>query len=63
VASRPTLVYVAARQWHKVEAALTDPTDRLIVEGYPVLDGRLQALTVYATNLTTVAWQRAKRAK
>jgi hypothetical protein len=59
----PTLVYVAARQWPKVEAALTEPTDRLIVEGYPVLDGRLKALTVYATNLTTVALQRAKRAK
>jgi hypothetical protein len=45
-----------------VEAALKDPTDRLIVEGYPSLDSRLKAMTIYATSLTTVAIQQGKRA-
>jgi hypothetical protein len=61
--STSAIVYVALKQWRPVEAALTDPKDRLIVEGFPALDGRLKALTVYATNLTTVALQRAKHAR
>jgi hypothetical protein len=58
----PTIVYIAAKQWRKVEAALKDPKDRLIVEGYPALDGRLNALTIYALNISTTGLQRAKRA-
>jgi hypothetical protein len=58
----PTIVFIAAKQWQKVAESLKDPKDRLIVEGFPALDGRLKAMTVYAINTTTTALQRAKRA-
>lgn len=61
--AQPTtfVVYVAAKQWRKVEAALTDPTEALIVEGVPVYDERLPGLALLAQSVTTKALQRAKR--
>lgn len=55
------LVYVARKQWSKVEEALQDPEDILIIEGYPTYDTDLKKMSVYATQITTRALQRAKR--
>ncbi len=58
-----TLVFIAVKQWRKVQPALqTDPADRLIVEGYPVLDKRIGGgtLCLYAQSVTTTGLQRAK---
>lgn len=58
------LVLVATRQWRKVEAALNDPADRLIVEGYCSLDPKVsKMISVRATFVTTTVQQRAKRAE
>ena len=44
-------------------AALQDPEDALIVEGYPTLDPRFKTgVTVLATQATTRKLQAAKRA-
>lgn len=55
------LVYVARKQWTKVEEALQDPEDILIIEGYPTYDTELKKMSVYATQITTRSLQRAKR--
>ncbi len=58
------LVFIAAKQWRKVKAALdADPADRLVIEGYPVLDRRVVGGTMclYAQSVTTMALQRAKQ--
>lgn len=58
-----TLIFIAVKQWRKVQPALAaDPTDRLIVEGYPVLDRRIGGgtLCLYAQTVTTTGLQRAK---
>ena len=60
-----TLVFMAAKQWRKVQPILAaDPTDRLLVEGYPALDKRIGGgtLCLYAQNVTTVGLQQAKSA-
>ena len=46
-------VYIAAKQWRKVEAALKDPNEVLIVEGAPVYDERLPGLALLAQSATT----------
>ena len=46
-------VYIAAKQWKKVAEAIVDPTDALIVEGYPQLDSKTSSIAVFATNVTT----------
>lgn len=63
--NKPTtyLVFIASKQWRKASEALAaDPADRLIIEGYPVLDKRIAGGTVclYAQSVTTTALQRAK---
>ncbi len=62
---KPTtyLVFIAAKQWRKVRAAIAaDPADKLIIEGYPSLDTRIGGGTMclYAQSVTTTALQRAK---
>ena len=61
--AQPTtfVVYIAAKQWRKVEAALEDLNDALIVEGAPVYDERLPGLAVLAQSVTTKVLQAAKR--
>jgi len=51
----PTLytVYMASKQWTKVEEALDDEEDVLIVDGICAFDAELQAIAVYAQSLTT----------
>jgi len=58
------VVLIARKQWTKVAAALADPADTLIVEGYPALEERFAgAITVYATRVTTKQQQAAQKAE
>jgi hypothetical protein len=61
--STPTnyMIFVQQKQWSKVQAAMDQPDDALIVEGYPVHEPRFAGITVYATQVTTKAQQAAKR--
>lgn len=62
--STPTLytVYVAAKQWKRVEAALKESTeDVLILEGMCAFDPELQAVAVYTIKATTKFLEAAKR--
>ncbi len=54
-------VFIARKQWQQVAAALQQPDDRLIVEGFPTLDPRFDGITVLATQVTTKSLQAAKR--
>ncbi|MBK8050447.1 MAG: hypothetical protein IPK16_27110 [Anaerolineales bacterium] len=55
-------VFIANKQWTKAEAALKqDPSDELIVEGYPVNDPKNQITAVWAQSCTTKLLQRALR--
>lgn len=55
-------VFVANKQWEKVEAALkVDPQDEAIIEGYPVNDPKTQLTGVWAQSCTSKNLQRAKR--
>jgi hypothetical protein len=59
----PTLytVYIALKQWKGVEAALNDPDDMLIAEGFPAYDPELEGMAVFVTSVTTKKLQAAKR--
>ena len=57
----PYTVYIAPKQWAKVAAALGNPEDVLIVEGFPAADPARPGITVYATNVTTRQLQQAQR--
>ena len=52
-------MYIALKQWQKVEDAIKDPEDVLIVEGFPTATP--QGINVYATNTTTKQLQQAQR--
>ena len=54
------VIYIAAKQWRKVEAALADSNDALLVEGIPVYDERLPGLAVLAQSVTAKAFQSEK---
>ena len=55
-------VYIALKPWTKVAAAIRDPEDVLIIEGFPAYDATLEGIAVYATNVTTKVLQQAQRA-
>ena len=55
------LVYIASKQWSKVAAAIENPEDRLVIEGYPFMDAKLKVIGVLTQNVTTVMTQRALR--
>jgi hypothetical protein len=60
----PTMfaVYIATKQWRKVEEAIKDTNDLLIVEGVQLLDKKLpNAIAVFASNVTTRNLQAAQR--
>jgi hypothetical protein len=54
-------VYIASKQWKKVEETIKDPEDVLIVEGFPKTDSEVSAIAVFATNVTTKKLQMAKK--
>jgi Phosphorylated adapter RNA export protein, RNA-binding domain len=53
--STPTIytVYISLKQWRKVEEAIANPEDVLIVEGMCAFDPALKVVAVFATNVTT----------
>ncbi len=55
------VVLVARKQWQKVADAISNPDDRLIIEGYPTYAPQHAGITVYATSVTTKQLQAAKR--
>jgi hypothetical protein len=59
----PTLytVYIAAKQWRKVEEAVADPNDALIIEGTCAFDTAVNAMAVYAMSVTTKNIEAKKR--
>jgi len=57
------LAYVARKQWDKVTAAIQNPEDKLVIEGYPFLDAKLNVIGVLTQNVNTVMLQRAARLK
>lgn len=61
--NEPTMyvVYMTQRQWERVEDALEDDDDRLMVEGYPFNDRKLGVVAVLAQQVTTSKMLRAKR--
>jgi hypothetical protein len=56
------VIYAVPKQWRKVADALAnDQSDRLIVQGWAAYDPELQGMAVWATSLTTVGLDRARR--
>jgi hypothetical protein len=56
-------VYIAQKQWKKVEESLRNPDDTLIAEGYPLLDQQTGTIAVFVSNTTTKLLQAAQRVK
>ena len=52
---KPTLytVYIAVKQWRKVEEAIADPNDALIIEGVCAFDDQIGGIAVFATSVTS----------
>lgn len=55
------IVYIAAKQWNSVAATTSDPEDVLIVEGFPQIDAANNAISVFASSVTSKKLQAAKR--
>lgn len=62
-ASTTYAVYIAQKQWKKVEEALRHPEDILIAEGYPMLDQETGTIAVFVSCATTTFLQAAGREK
>lgn len=56
------VVYIAEKQWGKVDEAIKNPDDVLIVEGFLTYDEGLKRMSVFAQNVTTKLLQQAQRA-
>ena len=54
-------VYIASKQWKKVEASLQNPEDILIAEGYPVVDAKTGTIAVFVSSTATKLLQAAQR--
>jgi Phosphorylated adapter RNA export protein, RNA-binding domain len=56
------ICYIATKQWARLSAALeADPTDALIIDGFPQINAKTGSIAVYATNATTKNLQRAAK--
>lgn len=60
-ASTTYTVYIAGKQWRKVEEAIRDQDDVLILEGFPVLDSQSGTIAVFVLSATTHKLQAAQR--
>jgi hypothetical protein len=56
------VVYIASKQWKNVADTVNDPEDALIIEGFPQIDAKTGAISVFASNVTSKKLQKAKRA-
>lgn len=59
----PLTVYISARQWRKVEAALAQPDEQLVVDGMCAWDAAAQLLAVHATRVSTRSAELLARAR
>jgi hypothetical protein len=59
----PTLytVYIGAKQWRRVEEAIKDPQDALIIEGLAAFDPEIKGMAVFANSVTTKNLENKKR--
>jgi molybdopterin-guanine dinucleotide biosynthesis protein len=55
------VVYIGAKQWKNVAATVSDPEDALIIEGFPQIDAKTGAISVFASNVTSKKLQAEKR--
>ncbi len=55
------MVYITRKQWQRVNESLKNPTDMLIVEGYPFFDSQLKVMSVFASRTTTKLLEAGKR--
>ncbi len=56
-------VYIASKQWRKVETAIANVDDALIIEGICTFDEEIKGMAVFATNITTKGLEAEKRQK
>ena len=56
------VVYIPEKQWRRVEPALADPFDVLLVQGDCYFDAELKMLSVFALSVMTELTQRPKTA-
>ena len=54
-------VFIGLRHWQKVEKALENENDMLIVEGSAVYDPQLEGITILSTGVTTKVLEQQKR--
>jgi hypothetical protein len=55
------IIYIGGKQWNRVKESLRQPDDIAIIEGIPMWDAEYQAMTVFATRITTKLLEQAKR--
>jgi hypothetical protein len=55
------VVYISSKQFKNVAAAANDPEDALIIEGFPQIDGKTGAISVFASTVTSKKLQASKR--
>jgi hypothetical protein len=55
------VVYIGAKQWKTVASTVSDPEDALIIEGFPQIDAKTNAISVFASNVTSKKLQASKR--
>ncbi len=54
-------VYIAAKQWKKVEEAIANPEDALIIEGMVAFSPEINGMAVYAQNVVTKLLQKQSK--
>jgi hypothetical protein len=61
--STPTLytVYIGLKQWKRIEEAIANPEDALVIEGTAAFDPEVKGMAVYATSVTTKLLDAARR--
>lgn len=61
--STPTVytVYIATKQWSRVQDAIQNPEDSLIIEGTCAYDAEIGAVAVFTTNVTSKQLEAKKR--
>lgn len=59
----PTLytLYIASKQWKRVEEAIQNPDDTLIVEGTAAYDPEIKSMAVFALHVTTKYLEQKRR--
>jgi hypothetical protein len=56
------LVFLTLKQWQKIADSMEEASDKVIVTGYPVFSGKLNAIAVWAQRATTVNMEKARHA-